>query len=53
MPYHIKEEDKTILGKEMKRLCYLAILKKGFPAYLSLVKLSVEGHKEQKINNRL
>ena len=29
-PYHIKEEDKKILDKEMKRLCYLGILKEGF-----------------------
>ena len=28
--YHVKEEDKTILDKEMKRLCYLGILKEGF-----------------------
>ena len=32
--YHIKEEDKKILDKEMKILCYLGILK-GFPAYSS------------------
>ena len=25
--YHVKEEDKNILDKEMKRLCYLGILK--------------------------
>ena len=31
-PYHIKEEDKKILDKEMKRLCYLGILKEGFSA---------------------
>ena len=31
-PYHMKE-DKTILDKEMKRLCYLGILKEGFSAY--------------------
>ena len=37
-PYHIKE-DKTILDKEMKRLCYLGILKEGFSPYLSLVML--------------
>ena len=24
-PYHVKEEDKNILDKEMKRLCYLGI----------------------------
>ena len=29
-PYHIKEEDKKILDKEMKRLCYPGILKEGF-----------------------
>ena len=29
-PYHVKEEDKNILNKEMKRLCYLGILKEGF-----------------------
>ena len=28
--YHVKEEDKHILGKEMKRLCYLVILREGF-----------------------
>ena len=26
-PYHVKEEDKNILDKEMKRLCHLGILK--------------------------
>ena len=25
-PYHVKEEDKNILDKEMKRLCYLGIV---------------------------
>ena len=29
-PYHVKEEDKRILDKEMKILCYLGILKEGF-----------------------
>ena len=24
-PYHIKEEDKTLIDKEMKRLCYVGI----------------------------
>ena len=28
--FHAKEEDKAILHKEMKRLCYLGILKEGF-----------------------
>ena len=31
-PYHIREEDKRILDKEMKRLYYLGILKEGFSA---------------------
>ena len=34
-PYHVIEEDKRILDKEMKRLCYLGILKEGFSAYSS------------------
>ena len=38
-PYHAKEEDKTILDKEMKRLCYLGILKEGFSAYSSSLML--------------
>ena len=36
-PYHVKEEDKNILDKEMKRLCYLSILKEGFSVYSSPV----------------
>ena len=38
-PYHIKEEDQKILDKEMKRLCYLEILKEGFSAYSSPIML--------------
>ena len=38
-PFHAKEEDKAILHKEMKRLCYLGILKEGFLAYSSPVML--------------
>ena len=38
-PFHAKEEDKTILDKEMKRLYYLGILKEGFSAYSSPVML--------------
>ena len=34
-PFHAREEDKAILDKEMKRLCYLDILKEGFSAYSS------------------
>ena len=32
-PYHVKEEDRNILDKEMKRLSYLGILKEGFSTY--------------------
>ena len=32
-PYHIREEDKAYVDKEMKWLCYMGILKKGFSAY--------------------
>ena len=38
-PFHAKEEDKAILHIEMKRLCYLGILKEGFSAYSSPVML--------------
>ena len=38
-PNYVKEEDKKILDKEMKRLCYLGILKEGFSAYSSQVML--------------
>ena len=36
-PFHAREEDKAILDKEMKRLCYLGILKEDFSAYSSPV----------------
>ena len=32
-PYHVREEDKAVIDKEMKRLCYIGILKEGFLAY--------------------
>ena len=38
-PFHAKEEHKNILDKEMKRLCYLGILKEGLSAYSSSVML--------------
>ena len=38
-PFHAKEEDKNILDKEMKRLCYLGKLKEGFSSYSSPVML--------------
>ena len=36
-PYHVREEDKAIIDKEMKKLCYKGILKEGFLAYSSPV----------------
>ena len=41
-PYHVKEEDRAVLDKEMRRLCYLGILKEGFSAYLSPVMLIIK-----------
>ena len=38
-PYHVKEEDRAVLDKEMRRLCYLGILKESFSAYSSPVML--------------
>ena len=38
-PYHVKEEDRAVLDKEMRRLCYLGILKEGFSAFSSPVML--------------
>ena len=38
-PFHAQEEDKAILDKKMKKLCYLGILKEGFSAYSSPVML--------------
>ena len=38
-PHHVREEDKAIIDKEMRRLCYLGILKEGFSAYSSPVML--------------
>ena len=32
-PYHVREEDKKDIDKEMKCLCYLGTLKEGFLPY--------------------
>ena len=34
-PYHVTEEDKVFIDREMKRLCYMGILKEGFSDYSS------------------
>ena len=39
IPYHVREEDRVVTDKEMKRLCYMGILKEGFSAYSSPVML--------------
>ena len=38
-PYHVREEDKVFIDKELKQLCYMGILKEGFSAYSSPVML--------------
>ena len=38
-PYHVREEDKAFIDKEMNWLCYMGILKDGFSAYSSPVML--------------
>ena len=38
-PYHVREEDKAFIDKEIKQLCYMGILKEGFSAYSSPVML--------------
>ena len=38
-PYHVREEDKAFIDKEMRQLCYMGILKEGFSAYSSPVML--------------
>ena len=32
-PYHVRREDKKVIDKEMKHLCYLGILREGFSPY--------------------
>ena len=52
-PYHMREEDKEVIGKEMKRLWYMGILKEGFSAYSSPVMLiSRKLTKDQKGSDR-
>ena len=46
-PYHVREEDKAFIDKEMKWLCYMGILKEGFSAYSSHCNVN-----KQKIDQR-
>ena len=34
-PYHVREEGKAFIDKEMKQLCYMGILKEGCSVYSS------------------
>ena len=52
-PFHARGEDKAILDKEMKRLCYLGILKEGFLAYSSPVMLISRKMTQDKSGERL
>ena len=52
-PCHAEEEDKNTLDKEMKRLCYLGILKEGFSAYSSPVMLIIRKVTQDKRHDRL
>ena len=38
-PFHVREEDKAFIDKQMKRLCYMGIQKERFSAYSSSVML--------------
>ena len=49
-PYHVREEDKAIIDKEMKKLCYMGNLKEGFSAYSSPVMLiSIKLTKDKRV----
>ena len=47
-PYHVREEDKAFIDKEMKWLCYMGILKEGFSAYSRAVMLISRKHTKDK-----
>ena len=51
--FHVKEEDKNFIDKEMKRLYYLGILAEGFSAYSSPVMLIRRKVTMDKSGNRL
>ena len=40
-PYHVREEDKAFIDKEIKWLCYMGILKEGLSEYSSPVMLII------------
>ena len=52
-PYHIKEEDKASIDREMKWLCYLGILEEEFSPYFSpVMSISRKHYKRQKSGDR-
>ena len=46
-PYHVREEDKAFIDKEMKLLCYMGILKKRILSILKPCNVN-----KQEINQR-
>ena len=52
-PYHIREEDKKVIDKEMKYLCYLGILKERFSPYSSPIMLISRSYARQKGSDRI
>ena len=52
-PYHVREEGKAFIDREMKQLCYMGIFKEGFPAYSSPVMLISRKLTKDKSSNRL
>ena len=53
-PYHVRGEDKKVIDKETRHLCYLGTLKEGFSPFSSLVMLiSRQDDTRQKSSNRL
>ena len=52
--YHVRKEDKAFIDKEMKRLCYMGILKEGFSAYSSpVILISMKLTKDRYLNVRI
>ena len=51
--YHVREDDKKVIDKEMKHLCYLGILKEGFSPYSSpVMSISWKVMQDKRVGNR-
>ena len=49
-PYHVREEDKKAIDKDIKYLCYLSILKEGFSQYsIPVVLISQKVMQEERV----